>query len=160
MATFKDHLEQSQKNLSFLKAINNNIPDCYDWQVTTCFYVAVHLMNAYIVDKTGFHYRSHEDVNNALNSETLSAARLSQGNFLAYRKLQGLARRSRYLCNQDYADKSTIAHFTYDKHVFKSVKKLDQLIIFFVAVYPSTKFEKIKLNCPDFKAGKLNFFSV
>lgn len=160
MATFEDHLKQSKRNLSFFSNINNDLTDCYDWQVTTIFYSALHLMNAYIVERTGLHYRTHEDVNNALNCENkLSPIRLSEENYLAYRKLQGWSRRSRYLCHDETKDHN-VAYFTYDKHVAKAVKKLDSIMVFFKSQYPNIIFEKYKVKCVDLNGLSLNYFEI
>jgi hypothetical protein len=99
--TFEEHLAQAKRNLDYLQKSNELIPDRWDWQVTVCFYVGVHLVNAHVFQKTGQHYRSHEQVNMALNPATLSLAKLSESDYLAYKKLQGLARRARYLCHDD-----------------------------------------------------------
>ena len=44
MPQFEDHVKQAQHNLKFLENINAGNYDCVDWQVTTCFYTALHLV--------------------------------------------------------------------------------------------------------------------
>ncbi len=159
MANFSEHINQAKKNLQFLSEINKNTNDSWDWQVTVCFYVAVHLVNAHIAQKANQHYRSHEQVKEALNPyNALSLSKLTEGNFLAFDKLQNLSRRSRYLCNDTIADKDIKAFFTYDKHLSKSLKNLDKILGFIVSEYKES-FLPIELYCIELKGQTLNFFA-
>ena len=68
MANFADHIAQAQKNLQFLQEISGKLSTQYwDWNVTVCYYVAVHLVNSHIASTTNQHYRKHEEVSKALN---------------------------------------------------------------------------------------------
>lgn len=158
MASFQEHINQAKKNLLFLNTINNEISECWDWQVTVCFYVSVHLVNAHIANKTNQHYRSHEQVNEALNPfKPLSIAKLSEEEYKAYIKLQGLSRRSRYLCSDNLAVKKTQAFFTYDRHLSKAIKNLDRLLNFIKKEY-SVEFDILRINCIDIHNNPLHFF--
>lgn len=160
MATFDEHINQAKKNIKFLTSVNHDIIDSWDWQVTVSFYVSVHLMNAHIAHKTNQHYRSHEDVNAALNPYMrLSPAKLDEDTFKSYIKLQGLARRARYLCHESSKFRDANACFTYDKHFSKAIKNLDKLLSFIASEY-KVSFNPMSIHCADLKSYKSDYFKV
>jgi hypothetical protein len=159
VASFQEHLQQSKRNLAFLEQINAHSNSYWDWQVTVTFYVGVHLINSHIFQKSGLNYRSHEQVNEAINPYNISLSKLNESNYLAYAKLQGLARRSRYLCSDDNSNRETQAHFTYDKHFAKAIRNLDILIDFFKSEY-KVNFDKISIKCLELKKDRLNNFTI
>ena len=155
MANFQEHVNQAKKNLEFLAQINKTVTNCWDWQVTVSFYVGVHLVNAHIAQKTNQHYRSHEHVNKALNPhEPLSITKLTEKDYLAYTKLQGLSRRSRYLCHDENPSQNEQALFTYDRHLAKALRCLNTLLVFMQQEY-GIQFDSYSLNCIDI--GKQNY---
>jgi hypothetical protein len=158
LAKYEDHIQQANRNLIFLSSINNSIKDSFDWQVTACFYTALHFVNAHL-SKYGLQYRKHKDVNFALNfANTASPARLPEDEYVAYTALQSLSRRSRYLVNEkDNNLSSTQAFLTYDKHLAKSVRHLNCLLQHFDALY-KIRVAPVQINCPEIKAGELKFF--
>lgn len=158
MARYEDHILQVNRNLHFLASINGVVSDCYDWQVTVCFYSALHLVNAHL-SKYGLQYRKHKDVNYAVNFENrTSPARLPEDQYLAYMALQSLSRRSRYLVNEkDRQGSDAIAHFTYDKHVVRSLRHLNRLLEYFEALY-QTGVNPIAVVCDELKPGELRYF--
>ncbi len=104
------------------------------------------------------HYRKHEEVNSAINPyAVLSPCKLPENVYLAYMKLQGLSRRARYLINEDYTNKSTSAHFTYDKHLSKALKHLDTLLKYLAVSY-KIEFEAFKIKCIEFKGNDTEYF--
>ena len=136
--------------------------DCYDWQVTVCFYTAMHLVNAHL-SKHNLQYRKHKDVNHALNPDVaLSVSKLPETEYDSYIVLQSLSRRSRYLVNEkDNQLASTVAAFTYDKHLGKGVKHLNLLIQYFCNLYNITSISPVKIKCAELKpADKLSYFEV
>ena len=142
MAEFSDHIQQSLKNLGFLQQINERINDCYDWQVTVSFYVALHIVNAHL-SHADLQYRKHVDVKNILNPHNkLSTLRLPDDEYVSYMSLQSLSRRSRYLVNEQKLNDNLPA-FTNEKHLIKAIKNLDTIIKFFS--------EKYKLDIPNIK---------
>ncbi len=158
MAQFEDHIAQAKRNLNFLSAINTKLSDCYDWQVTVCFYSALHFVNAHL-SKYTLQYRKHKDVNYALNfSNSLSPARLPEDEYLAYTALQSLSRRSRYLVNEkDNNLSSTQAFLTYDKHFARSLRHLNLLLQHFESRY-AIGLNAVEIKCTEIKAGELKFF--
>jgi hypothetical protein len=148
LATFEEHISQAKKNLSFLSKINQDCNEYWDWQVTTCFYVAVHIANAHISKKSNMHYRTHVDVKNALNPEIqLSLSKFSEENYLAYVKLLNLSRRARYLCHENPTNKDlTNGFFTYDVHMNKALKNLNKLLVYMEREY-GVKFDKSHIRC-------------
>lgn len=154
MAKYEDHIQQAERNLRFLGAINNSVQDCYDWQVTVCFYTALHFVNAHL-SKFGLQYRKHKDVNYALNfSNATSPAKLPEDEYIAYTALQSLSRRSRYLVNEkDNKLGSDQAYLTYDKHLAKALRHLNKLLLHFNA-----KTNEVSMKCPEIKNDELKYF--
>jgi hypothetical protein len=145
----KDHFDQVNRNLHFLSQINS-IKNCWDWQVTTCFYAAVHLANGHLA-KFDMHYRKHSDVNLALDTNTItSVAKLPEREWAAYYKLYELSRMSRYLVSDTFKNvkETERAFLTYDKHLAKSIRHLDILISYFTLIY-KVNFKKPTIKCPS-----------
>lgn len=161
MASFEDHVAQANCNLVFLKEINNK-SKFFDWQVTACFYIAVHLVNAHLAQKANLHYKSHTETKSAINPDNnMSIAPFSEIAFDSYISLEKLSRRSRYLCNDKQGqDDNTKSFLTYEKHVGKAIKRLDVVMDYFSKTH-SVTFEKVAITCPNLKAelAELNFFT-
>jgi hypothetical protein len=151
MAQFADHIRQVERNLKFLESINSTTKDCYDWQVTVCFYTSLHLVNAHL-SKHNMQFRTHNDVNFALNfTRELSPAKMPEDEYIAYTSLQTLSRRSRYLVNEkDSQIGSPQAFFTYEKHVAKAIRHLDCLLSYFKKLY-SIELSNINISCMEIK---------
>ncbi len=149
MATFEEHINQARWNLTFLGETNLKSQHYWDWQVTICFYVAVHLVNAHLAKCANLHYRTHEDVKNAINPHNpLSICKVDIGIYLSYAKIEGLSRRARYLCHDDSKNFSQESHFTHDKHFAKAIRKLDTIISYFAKRY-QVNFTPISIACTD-----------
>lgn len=161
MASFDEHISQAKQNLAFLGEVNSYSNDKWDWQVTICFYSAVHLMNAHIVAKTNTNYLSHKKVESALNPYGLSPARLDVNTFNSYNKLCILSRRSRYLLQEgfDINNPLQIASSTYSKHMKKAIYHLDAILIYIRDNYPST-FQDINIKCADLKGLTFQNFKI
>lgn len=157
MASFDQHIKQSLKNVSVLQGINSNVPDSWDWQVTTSFYSALHLVNAHLASVANLHYRTHKDVKNALFSQT-SPAKIPEDIYLSYAKLELLSRRARYLCT-DNANSTDDNHgfLTYDKHLKKALHHLDVIIDFFSKKYNLT-YPCLDLDCLEILKSNLKYF--
>ena len=150
MPQFKDHIKQAQHNLKFLEDINAGSYDCIDWQVTVCFYTALHLVNAHL-SHFNLQYRRHESVKNALNPEKqVSLTKLPEDEYIAYMTLQNLSRRSRYLVNEKNVGLNQ-ASITHEKHLGKALRHLDKLICYFDNRY-SLSLTKVKLRCSAIKS--------
>lgn len=153
MANFDEHIQQARRNLEFLSQINQKVGNFYDWQVTVCFYTALHLVNAHL-SKHNLQYRKHHDVNYALNPDVqLSVSKLPEEEYNSYMALQRLSRRSRYLANEkDNNIASSQAFLTYDKHLAKAVRHLDKLICYFNTKY-SMGFTAVDFSCIEINKG-------
>lgn len=160
MATFDDHIAQAKRNLKFFENINQKIEDCTDWQVTVCFYAALHLVNAHL-SKFGLQYRRHTDVSHALNPKVpTSLSKLPEDEYIAYVTLQMLSRRSRYLVNEkDKQTNSTNAFFTYEKHLAKAIRHLDKLVAYFQTKY-GVEINKMSVICKEVKPDQLKHIHV
>lgn len=164
MGNFKEHIDHSIQNLDFLEKVNRFINDRWDWQVTICFYSALHLINSHIVTKTGKNYLSHSQVAEIINPyNQLSVARLEEDIYLSYNKLFQLSRRSRYLLNENFKKKERVdiqpVSITYGKHFKKSIYHLDNIITYISKNY-KVNFNKIEVKCVDLKNSKFNNFDV
>lgn len=152
MAVFDQHITQAKNNLQFLQTVNQDISNYFDWQVTVCFYTAVHLVNAHLSHHS-IQYRQHKEVNHALNPEVkTSVSKLPMPEYEAYIGLYRLSRRSRYLVNEKDGNLgSTNAFLTYDKHVGRSIRNLDKLLSYFNKLY-SLNLPAILFSCPELNA--------
>ncbi|NER18760.1 hypothetical protein [Spongiivirga citrea] len=157
MANFDQHIIQAKRNIKFLDSVDNSIPDFWDWKVTTVFYVGVHLMNAHLAKTLGYTYRTHREVEQAINcNNTTSLGKVDETTYLAYTKLRNLSRRSRYLIH--HSDKnSQVACMTYDKHFSKSLTHLEDLIKFVEEEY-DVVIPKIGIDCIEISKKKLPHF--
>jgi hypothetical protein len=161
MAQFGDYIKQAKSNLEFLDKVNRHAGRHYDWQVTVCFYVGVHLINAYLVNERGISFNSHVDTFEAVNPvNELSLIRLSEQNYLAYRKLYNLSRRARYIFTDEEKLKGQddkIAYLTYEKHLERSIKNLDKLLVFIKDKYGES-FPSIDINLMGIQSSPLKHF--
>ncbi len=161
MALFSDYINQAKSNLKFLFEVNNKTAAYYDWQVTVSFYVGVHLINAYLVKERGMSFNSHTETFDAINpANSLSPLKLSEENYLAYRKLYNLSRRSRYICtDQDRlkGQDEKVAYLTYDKHLERAIINLDKLLGFIQLRYGES-FPPIEINLIGIKSSALQHF--
>lgn len=164
MGTFNEHIQQAKNNINFLSEISTNIQNCWDWQVTVCFYSALHLINSHIVKKTNSNYLTHSRVEGIINPfNQLSVARLDENTYTSYIKLFQLSRRSRYLLSENFKKAGKIdvqnASMTYSKHLKKAVHHLEVIINFVKSEY-QISFPKVNLKCIDLKDIAFQNFSV
>ncbi|MDP2541613.1 hypothetical protein CSC81_09870 [Tenacibaculum discolor] len=164
MGNFNEHINHSIDNLNFLSKVNETINDRWDWQVTICFYTALHLINAHIVDKTGRNYLSHSQVEDAINPyATLSVSKLDEDTYKSYKKLFQLSRRSRYLLNENFNKGGIVdiqrACLTYDKHFRKSIYHLDIIMNYMSSNY-NVNFSKCEIDCIELKNVTLTNFTT
>lgn len=163
MGNFSEHIQQSSNNLDFLLEVNTHINTRWDWQVTTCFYVGVHLINAHIVARTQKNYLSHHQVSEVINPyNQLAPGRLDELTYASYLKLQILSRRSRYLLNENFKKKEVIdiqpACITYDKHFKKAIYHLDKIMVF-ISTTHKVQFKKYKIDCAELKGSDYSYFT-
>ncbi len=158
MPQFNDHIKQSCRNLRFLELINKSDSSYFDWQVTVCFYAAVHLVNAHL-SLYGMQYRKHVDVKDAINFKNNNA--VSKGTafpereYLAFTKLQSLSRRSRYLVNEKEMNTDT-ASLTYPIHLQRAIVQLNLLVTYLARLH-KFKIDKIHFNCKDITIKDITF---
>lgn len=161
MANFHDHIVQANKNLQFLQEISKKLDFKYwDWNVTVCFYVAVHLVNSHIASISDQHYRKHEEVSRALNPYiAMSTTKVTEEVFLAYNHLQNLSRRSRYLINDSMKNRDENANLTYDKHFKRSLVHLDTILEYIENIHDQS-FNKIQIDCNEARNIGLKHFQI
>lgn len=163
MGTFFEHIQQAKDNLQFLSNISTTIDNCWDWQVTVCFYSALHLINAHIVEKTKSNYLTHNKVGEIINPYNhLSVARLDETTYLSYQKLLHLSRRSRYLLGENYQSEVGLikkACKTHSIHLKKSIHHLEKIIEFVNQTYKED-FPSVEIKCIDLKSLSFNYFKI
>jgi len=159
MPSYTAHISQVNKNLSFLASINH-FNSNWDWQVTVCFYSALHMVNAHLDKSIKKHYKSHQQTESVLNPyNKLSPAKLDEEIYTAYISLKNLSKRSRYLCHEDNGD-SERDYPTYEKHLSKAIKKLDLLLSHFNKKY-NINHPPYSIKCTFLKpSDNLNCFTV
>jgi len=161
MANFTDHIAQAQKNLQFLQEISGRLTTQYwDWNVTVCYYVAVHLVNSHIASISNQHYRKHEEVAKALNPNiALSLTKVPEKVYLSYCQLQNLSRRSRYLISENLKERNENANLIYDRHFKRSLVYLDTLMEYITTIHHQN-FNKVSVICIEAKNIGLKHFDV
>ena len=161
MADFNAHILQGVSNLEFLGSMNQSFPERYDWQVTVAFYTAVHLVNAHLAKSQNLHYRSHEEVKDAISPTTLiSLSRIDESPYLAYVKLSNCSRRARYLVCDNPQNKEDRPFYTSEKYLARAIKNLDIVLRYFESKYGITNIPKIEFRCPRLRSESLSFFKI
>jgi len=164
MPSFGAHLSQAKSNLAFLEHTNHSLPEQWDWQVTICFYIAVHLANAYLSDKEHQHYQTHSKRDLALNPFNRAARHAwPEDEYYAYEDLSALSRRSRYLCSEgddrgNY-DVRRKAFLTNEKHLLTALANLDLVMTHFENVY-NLDLPVLTVTCADLKTTGLTHFKA
>ncbi|PUZ23901.1 hypothetical protein GA0116948_10821 [Chitinophaga costaii] len=161
MPLSEDHLYQAKRNIQFLEKINRlDGPDEHmDWQVTACFYVAVHLVNAHLAGY-GMQYRKHVDVGYALNPYNKEDTALPFKEYTAYEKLQGLSRRSRYLVPENAAGSlDAAACYCVEGHLAKAFRYLNVLMVYFNQKN-KFKLKPVKVKCAGISRNELTHINV
>ncbi len=162
MGNFSEHIQQGKNNLEFLGKINESCNSNWDWQVTGCFYAALHLMSAHVVSKTNKNYLSHTALQDALNPyHQLSVSKIDLDTYRSYEKLYQLSRRSRYLIKES-VDKSLDVQpctLTYSTHFRKAIYHLDKVLDFIKSTYGES-FSQIKLTCVDLNSQTYSHFTT
>jgi hypothetical protein len=158
LASFEQHIARAKYNFLHLENLNKLLPESVDWQVTTCFYIAVHLVNAHLAKMSDLHYRTHSEVENVLNPLGLYPHRLDEECFKAYQKLKNLSRRSRYMCHDALGTNNNEGVSTTHKHLRKACINLDILLIYFSNKYV-IDIPAVSIMCKEFssKSDKLTF---
>jgi hypothetical protein len=87
--TSAEHLAWAENNEKIFGSIRKKWPD---WAATLLFYVAVHEVQALILDNTAERPHSHEDRNNVIKKQWLSTV------WPPYAHLRQLSREARYEC--------------------------------------------------------------
>lgn len=162
MPGFVEHINQAKRNLEFYQSMGHS--SFFDWQVTVCYYTAVHLVNAHLAKMANLHYNTHKDTKIAISYENMiSICRIDKERYLDYITLEKLSRRARYL--SDFSKKSDRqnAFLTYDKHVAGAISLLNNLMLYFSNLY-QLDFVKTNILHPGVKLelskSHLDFFIV
>lgn len=164
MADFNIHVEQSKHNLLIFRNLNTKVRNSTDWQITACFYTALHLINAYLSKEAGLHYHTHKDVDDAINpNNPLSPVRLENDIYRNYFKLSNLSRKSRYLCSEDSSKRKnhiTDYYQVKERDLKKAIIYLNSILVFFGNKY-KVEFGRYELVCREFGVNhELEYFII
>lgn len=129
---------QAKKNLRTLSDINNNVDNCIDWQVTLCFYVAVHLMKSHLahnfIDST-----NHEDLKHHISgchTMRVAGVQIPDAVSYSYSDLENLSRKARYLFpaggNTMGQNRSPV--FT-ENELVRALVYLDEILVWYSTKY-------------------------
>lgn len=92
-ATAPQHLAKAQRN-ERLSTELWQLPEQYpEWQIITVFYAAVHLVQAYLRDKTKLYPQTHEERDRLISSE-----KALNPIYANYQELKRLSVTARYAC--------------------------------------------------------------
>ncbi|WP_421813528.1 hypothetical protein [Flagellimonas sp.] len=157
MAKFEEYIAQAKSNITFLDEVDNSIPNYWDWKVTTAFYIGVHLVNAHLKHTLGYTYRTHKEVENAINfANPTSLGKVTEDVYVAYSIISKLSRRSRYIIHEK-DPKTDVVCLTYDRHFKKSLIHLNTLLEFVSNEY-KVEFEPIHIDCIELQKVNLKYF--
>lgn len=160
MPSFINHIDKSIHNFEFLEQINSNITNSIDWQVTVCYYTALHLINAHLAE-FGIQYRTHKEVQSILDpTNPTSIVKIEEEPYLKYLELEMLSRRARYMTHG--GNPSPKPAIITEKHLSKCIRALDTIIIYFKRVFEKKQhadgnttysfvFPTIELECSKLK---------
>lgn len=92
------HLKQAKSNKSFYEQAFQDGPFC-DWQITVCFYTALHLIEAHFANTYGWHSYGHRDRDRKLGKMVQREPR-KQILYDRYSDLYDMSIRARYDCQR------------------------------------------------------------
>lgn len=159
MATFEEHLAQAKSNIAFLEHLSST-GKYIDWQITACFYVAVHLANAHIAKQESKNFRAHIDVTDSLNPFNDFPSKVSEPVFISFQRLHNLSRKARYLVPPMSPDVSIApACYAAPKHLITAVQSLDVIIQGFKDIHRFA-LPKIQFTSSEFFKYRLKHFDI
>jgi hypothetical protein len=153
MITEKElHLEKAIHNLKVLQHLEIHNSPYRDWQVTVCFYVALHLTRLHLWDKIGQGYESHQTAEHALEpTNLLSLARMEPKPFADYMKLSMLSRKARYLFD------GGVPCSINEKSYCDSLRFLDSVMRYFAGKH-GLELPVTPVKCPKLLEFRLVYF--
>ena len=97
MPGHSEHVRQARHNRAFMECVRRT-GKYRDWVVTSCFYCALHFVDA-ALSTVSVHPNRHEDRNSSLQWLKRSNRKLwSDAGYKHYRELQTQSRKARYSC--------------------------------------------------------------
>lgn len=164
MAEFHSHIEKAKSNLRILKEINAKVNNSLDWQITVCFYTALHVIDAYLANESDLHYNTHKEVDLAINPyNQLSTTKIEFDIYKHYQKLFNLSRMSRYMCSNNHETRKSdngLTHVVNDKDLKKAIVSLNIILSHFDKKY-SLEFPITELLCREFGSNhQLDYFLI
>lgn len=146
MPDYNAHIGQANVNLNLIERLIDD--DYWDWKVTIAFYAALHIINAHIARISDLHYRKHIDTLNAIDPAFNKPTKTDSDTHIAYRTLQNLSRRARYLTGANTGS-SGAPKFTNEKHFAKAMRHLNTIIAYFDNIYSDFSVYKISVRCSE-----------
>jgi len=141
VARFEDHVHRAKCNLEVLVVLNRHSHVDYSWQVTLCFYTAVHLINSHLQYSAGKTFKTHLSTLDRIDpGSAMNVNAVSLTAYKAYLRLHNRSREARYLCKvsdsghvvRNHQDAVRIKH----RHLIQCVSDLDIILVDFTSRYP------------------------
>lgn|GEM_PF-2288546 len=151
MANSSEHFNQAEENFRLLRhlATSRKMYLLHDWQVTVCFYVAVHLTNVFLADE-GKHNASHiATLNDIPNLRSSVPNKQDRDNLYDYYlDLKDLSQKARYLnpSKQDMPRLYIKAYYINWLDLFNTLTTLNDLINLFIKLQPDNTPKKTKFS--------------
>lgn len=138
---FEDHVHRAKSNLEVLAVLNRYAHLDYSWQVTLCFYTAVHLINSHLLYSAGETFKTHVSTLDRIDpGSAMNVNAVSLTAFKAYLRLHNRSREARYLCKVNDSGHVVRNHQGVvrmkHRHLIQCVSDLDAVLIDFTSRYP------------------------
>ena len=93
----QSHIEKGKKNEKFLSLIEEHGKNDYlDWNITVCFYSALHYVKAYL-KKHGYNTNSHKEIDqNIRHTSLICNVKFDEKHYRAYADLKTYSSTARY----------------------------------------------------------------
>lgn len=134
MADFDRHIQRVRENMEFLTQIRTLQLRNWDWEVTVCYYVAVHLVNAHLATRN-LHPTTHDETKKYINPQgVFNNQRLPEKVYEEFMFLTNQSRVSRYMHNPGNKDpsESTVIN---EKRLKLALESTNILIAYFNRLY-------------------------
>jgi hypothetical protein len=128
---------QAEKNLRILEDISREIRSCTEWQITICFYAALHLVKAHLAH-CGFDCGDHTQLFGYLSGEDEKSTEVDSTLFDHYQALYKMSRRARYLFpkgGNPASNSSNVAPVFTDQDLFVALGYLSEVMEFSSSKY-------------------------
>lgn len=145
------HIKKVIHNLNVISQLEAQGSPYRDWQITLCFYSALHLTRYHLQASANYTCTTHEDAKDRLHwQNTMPFSRMDKEPYQAYADLEGFSRRARYI--------PEISPETFEKDYIRAIQRLDKVMHYFDSKY-SLSLPKTQIKCPRLIGTTLHYFT-